>query len=61
MTKYRIRRETKISDVDLSIALSMVKNAVRNKPMPFRYASKESPDGIAREKYFLQTPLAILI
>ncbi len=61
MTRHRIRRETKISDVDFSIALDMVKKAVRSKPSPFRYASKDSPNGIAREKYFLQTPLVNLI
>ena len=61
MTRYTIRRETKVSDVDYSIALDMVKKAVRIKPIPFRHAPKDSPYGIEREKYFLKTPLANLI
>ena len=61
MTTYTIRRETKVSDVDYSTALSMVKNAVRNKPIPFRYASKESPWGIKRKEHFLYAPLADLV
>ena len=61
LTTYTIRRETKVSDVDFSTALSMVKNAVRIKPNPFRYASKDSPWGIKRKEHFLHAPLVDLI
>ena len=61
MTTYTIRRETKVSDVDYSTAIDMVKKAVRSKPAPFRYASKDSPWGIKRKEHFLHTPLADLV
>ena len=61
LTKYTIRRETKVSDVDYSTAIDIVKKAVRSKPTPFRYASKDSPWGIKRTEYFLHTPLVDLI
>ena len=58
---YTIRRETKISNTDIRVAMIMVYKAIRIKPIPFRFAPRSSPMGIEREKYFLETPLAELI
>ena len=61
LTHYTIRRETKISDVDIRVAVDMCHKAIRTKPIPFRFAPRSSPMGIEREKYFLETPLADLL
>jgi len=61
LASYGIRRETKISDQDRRVAVDMVHKAIRIKPIPFRFAPQSSPWGIAREKYFLETPLADLL
>ena len=72
LTHYTIRRETKISDVDIRVAIDMCAKALQpvwnedekrfqSKPASFRFAPRSSPMGLAREKYFLETPLADLL
>jgi len=58
---YTIRRNTKIADQDIRVALQMITNATRNNPTPFRFAPSGSLWGIKREKYFLHTPLTDLM
>ena len=53
LASYTIRRSTKITDQDIVVAITIAQNAIRGKPIPFRYAPRGSPTAQLRSNYIL--------
>ena len=53
LSSYCIRNHTKISDADRIVALDIAMNAVKGKPVSFRFAKRGSPIAIERRNYIL--------
>lgn len=61
LSNYTIRKETKISERDIEVALRMIVNASRNNSAGFRFAPSGSLWTQKRYDYFLGAPLTDLM
>lgn len=61
LSSYRIKRETRITDIDLQQAQLIAIHAVRGKPVNFRFARRGSAIANERADYILKTKLIDLL
>ena len=61
LSLYRIRRDTKITPIDLKVGLNIAINAIRGKGESFRYAKRGSPYAEKREHFILTANIADLM
>jgi len=61
LTKYGIRKHTKIRASDIRVSLDMVHNASKQNPTIFYTAPIDSPWAVKRKDFFLNSPLQDLV